>query len=673
TPAMFVAPNDNAATADINFGNQGVLIPSDPRIFTVTNVGSAPLTVTGASFVTGLHYSILPGGNGCLASPLPPSASCTIEVVFTPQAVAAGLNDTLTINSNGVAPTNSISVHVTGSGVNNAVQTVNPTALVFGPLAPTTPANVSEAQLIEVRNTGNTDMTLASVNAVTLAGTGFSLGLNTCTNSLLLHSQDSCLIEVRYTSQPTTTAVVNNVGTVQITSNGLGSPTVVNLTGSTAPNAQLQVLPASPVSFGTIVPNTTADRLIEVRNIGSTDLTLDAVTPVSAAVAPFSYILNSCTPGLVLHSQDVCLLQVRYSPLAASALDSQNITITSTNSSGGLTRVITVQGSAANAPVLFVTPSGSTPDINFGNQGVGTTSEVRVITASNTGNAPLTISAVAMAGANPGQFDLLQNNCTLPLNPGATCNVLVTFAPTNNAPAIKNAQVQFTSTAGNVSVNLRGRAIVGPGILVSPTSVSFTSRGINLPTASEPRVVEVTNNGTTDLILGAVSLAGANPAEFAILADDCSNRTIVAGDNCLLQVTFAPTAVGARTANLTIPSNIPGSPTLVPLSGTGLTGPALSFEPVSPLNLSSVAVGGVGITRQVRFYNSGNAPVQINSITNSNNVDFEVTNTCTLTTDIAPGDGCDFLITFKPQAPNLPAARSTTISTTDTAGGHVYV
>ena len=54
-----------------------------------------------------------------------------------------------------------------------------------------------------------------------------------------------------------------------------------------------------------------------------------------------------------------------------------------------------------------------------------------------------------------------------------------------------------------------------------------------------------------------------------ISSDGCSNQTIASGANCTVDVRFGPSALGARSANLTVPSNDPSSPLQVGLAGTG--------------------------------------------------------------------------------------------------------
>src|SRR5262249_41729127 len=48
--------------------------------------------------------------------------------------------------------------------------------------------------------------------------------------------------------------------------------------------------------------------------------------------------------------------------------------------------------------------------------------------------------------------------------------------------------------------------------------------------------------------------------------------TVAPGGTCTVAVQFSPQALGPRTGNLSIASNAPGSPLVIPLSGSGTEG-----------------------------------------------------------------------------------------------------
>ncbi len=92
-------------------------------------------------------------------------------------------------------------------------------------------------------------------------------------------------------------------------------------------------------------------------------------------------------------------------------------------------------------------------------------------------------------------------------------------------------------------------------------------------TTAAARTVTVSNTGTGPLSISGLSLTGANAADFAISSTTCLSGAVAAGGNCTINVTFTPSAAGARSASLLIADNAGGSPQSMPLTGTGATPP----------------------------------------------------------------------------------------------------
>ena len=121
-------------------------------------------------------------------------------------------------------------------------------------------------------------------------------------------------------------------------------------------------------------------------------------------------------------------------------------------------------------------------------------------------------------------------------------------------------------------------------------SIAFGSQ--NLGSAGAPVTFTITNTGTADLTLGAISKDGANPGDFAASAP--ASTTLTAGNSTTFTVTFTPSAGGARSAAIHIASNVTGttSPFDIALTGTGLdsVGPAggtMTLTPASPVDASA--------------------------------------------------------------------------------------
>jgi hypothetical protein len=100
-----------------------------------------------------------------------------------------------------------------------------------------------------------------------------------------------------------------------------------------------------------------------------------------------------------------------------------------------------------------------------------------------------------------------------------------------------------------------------PSATLSPTSLTFGAQG--LQTVSAPQSVSVTNAGTAALTLSSIVATG----DFS-QTNSCGS-SLAAGSSCTVNVTFTPTAPGARSGSITISDNAANSPQTVALSGTG--------------------------------------------------------------------------------------------------------
>jgi len=120
-----------------------------------------------------------------------------------------------------------------------------------------------------------------------------------------------------------------------------------------------------------------------------------------------------------------------------------------------------------------------------------------------------------------------------------------------------------------------------PDISVSPMSKDFGN--ITVGSSSSALTFTVSNVATANLVIGAITITGANADRFSKQNDDCSGQTITPDGSATLQVVFNPASMGDKSATLNITSNDPDEVTVtVSLSGTGV-----SVAPPPP-------VGGTG-------------------------------------------------------------------------------
>ena len=255
------------------------------------------------------------------------------------------------------------------------------------------------------------------------------------------------------------------------------------------------------------------------------------------------------------------------------------------------------------------TPPASDLTVNI------TATSVSNTAASNT--ATVTVSAVKVS--------LTPVSALLPLNTALEFNATVANDPANKGMAWTLSQsgtacspgcgtLTPSSTASGSPTTYTGPATVpaNPAVTLTATSVEDTTKLVTaaitisagtvelVPASvdfgsvvekhsSSPEEVTFTNTGKSALSITGITITGTNPGDFS-QANDCG-KSVGAGNSCTLTVTFKPTALGSRIADVSISDSSVGSPQQVSLSGTGRTsgGPFRELLLQSALAANSVA------------------------------------------------------------------------------------
>jgi phospholipase C len=279
------------SAASIGFGNQMVGQTSAANTLTVTNTGTAPLTLTGMAS-TGADSGDFASTNDC-GSSLAVAASCTVTVTFTPKAAGArSASITFTDNASGSPQT----VSLTGTGIAPGIA-LSTTSLSFGNEAIT---QTSSASIVTVTNTGTAALTLSGI-AETGANTGDFAQSNSCGGTLAAAA--SCSLSVTFT--PSATGARS--ASITITDNAPGSPQAVSLTGTGITPATLQSINhivfmlqenrSFDTYFGQLPAYWAANGYPQITN----GTTLDGM-PVGASNPGY----NGAPPVTAYHVQTVC-------------------------------------------------------------------------------------------------------------------------------------------------------------------------------------------------------------------------------------------------------------------------------------------------------------------------------------------------------------------------------
>ncbi len=202
-----IAPAVSLSPTSLNFGVQLLGNPSSAQNVTLTNLGTAPLTIQSVATVGDYAES-----NNCPAS-LSPQAYCVIAVTFTPTQLG-NRPGSLVITDN--ASDSPQSVTLSGTGVAPAVS-FSPTSLNF---AQQVVGTSSAPQVLTLTNVGNAPLTINGITTV-----GDYSQTNTCPP--VLGANLNCSISVTFSP----TAPGNRQGSVVVSDNGPGSPQSAPLSG----------------------------------------------------------------------------------------------------------------------------------------------------------------------------------------------------------------------------------------------------------------------------------------------------------------------------------------------------------------------------------------------------------------------------------------------------------
>ena len=312
------------------------------------------------------------------------------------------------------------------------------------------------------------------------------------------------------------------------------------------------------------------------------------------------------------------------------------------------------------ASASAATLSAST--LNFGHSTVGGAGTPQILSILNSGNASLLISSITVTGSDAKDFGQT-NDCGDALAAGSSCFVKVTFKPSAAGSRTADLNIVPASASSAMTVALSGTATgAAPAISLSSASLNFGSSLVGK--SAGPENLTVTNSGNESLSISSIGFTGGDADDFA-QTNTCAD-SLAAAAQCVIRVTFKPSAAGTRTAELSILDNAAGSPQMVTLSGTGTaTSPAITLSGTS-ITFGNDPVGVAAGPDVLTVTNSGNASLALTSvgISGTNSGDFAQTNTCG--SSLAAGAQCAVRVTFKPTA---SGKRSADLNLVDNAAG----
>ncbi len=463
----------------------------------------------------------------------------------------------------------------------------------------------SASQTVTVTNSGTANLTVGAIGSTNALAAPFTKTADTCSNQTIAPSA-ACTVTIAFA--PTATGSftdsfnipsndpAKSSVTVNVSGTGAAVPTpAISVTDSVAPTTDLSV------PFGTIIVGSSASQTVTVKNTGTANLVMGAVGSANPLADPFTITADTCS-NQTIAAAATCTLTIAFAPTSAGTL-SDSFSIPSNDPSKS-TVTVNVNGTGGTVPVPGITVTDSVAPTNdllvpYGTVSAGSTA-TKTVTITNSGNAALVIGAIGSTDSLAAPFTMANDTCSdQTIAPAATCTMTIAFAPTltgtftdsfnipSNDPNNASVTVSLSGTGSSISVgDIKITDAVAP---IDDLLVPF---GNLREGRTADQIVTVTNAAEGNLIIG--SIASANPLDspFSITSDNCSGKTLAAGNNCTLTIRFSPptgcadssgTGASSTTAPSTakscqysdsfdISSNDPDEPVVtVQVTGAGVT------------------------------------------------------------------------------------------------------
>jgi len=457
----------------LNFGN--VLVNGNvTQAVTLKNSGQSDLQIAQIA-VTGGEFS----ASG-LAAPVTISAgqSMALQATFAPKA-AGTATGAITVTSNATNPTSTVAL--SGSAVAASyTMSLSPSSLNFGNVS----AGSSSKQNVQVSNTGNSSVTVTQAAA---SGAGISVsGLGA---PVTLAPSQSLTLAVTFA--PTTAGAT--AGSVTVTNND-GVNAVAAVTG-TQVQPGLSLTPTS-ASFGSVVTGNTNSQTVQIKNSGTSSLTVSQATVTGAG-----FTLSGLALPLTLSPSQTGNFNVQYAPQSAGSV-SGGVSIVSNAPNSPATVALSATGVLASH-TISVNPGS----LSFGSVTDGS-SAAQGFTVTNTGNSNVAISGITATGTG---YSLLSGAGAVTLSPNQSTSVSVQFAPSAAGSANGSVNILSDATGSASSVALSGTGVAP----TAPHSVAL-NWGASSSSVAGYNVYRSTVSGSAYAKMNGSMVGGVNYADSSV-------------------------------------------------------------------------------------------------------------------------------------------------------------
>jgi Abnormal spindle-like microcephaly-assoc'd, ASPM-SPD-2-Hydin/Cytochrome C oxidase, cbb3-type, subunit III len=406
------------------FGSLQVGMTSAAQTVTLTNTGTAPLTISGIT-LGGTNATDFMRSGTCVAGSVAAGASCTLSATFTPAAIGTRAAS-ISVASNAAGSPHSVALSGSGTAAPPPpapVAAITPMSLSLGSVQL---GSTSAAQTVKISNTGTAAL---NVGAITLSGAQAAAFVATGCANTAVAAGASCNVSVTFKPSVAGAATAS----LAIAHNAAGSPGAVSLsgTGTDVPPTGTPGATLSPValSFAAQKLNTaSAAQTVTLTNSGTAALSITSWTVTGANAADYQVSAGSCAAGTSVAAGASCTAQVKFTPAAAGA-STASLNLQS-NAAGAHSVALSGTGVSSTNNWLALTQNGlSIYKISVEDNGTHAH-----ILLKNTGTAPIKVLKISfLVGTNYN----IQDQCSgKTLQPGKTCEIEIEY----KGPRVKDVK-----------------------------------------------------------------------------------------------------------------------------------------------------------------------------------------------------------------------------------------
>ncbi len=306
----------------LGFGSVAVGSASAGQIVTLSNVGTAPLTV-GTVALASSDFSLQT--DACSGTVLAAGANCAVSVKFLPQAVGARSGN-LVISDSTIDSPHAVSLSGTGLSVPNV--SISTTALGFGNQLLGLRSN---AQTVTLQNGG----TAAQPLIIGLTGSSDFSQTNSCGTSLAAGA--NCYVAVVFSP----VAVGNRSGALALFTDSTGAVRTVGLSGVGVGVPNVTVSTTALVFGNQVLGTTSAVQTVTLQNAGT------AAQALNISLSNTSDFSGTNTCGASLAAGASCQISVAFSP---GVVGNRSASLAIFTNSTGAARSVSLSGTALPIP-----------------------------------------------------------------------------------------------------------------------------------------------------------------------------------------------------------------------------------------------------------------------------------------------------------------------------------